>query len=136
MTAPAPILAALGLAAALAATAVSAQTWEYKSYKKPRGGQYDPNHYVAGTVSVEDKDGKPHFRMNAGNLDVCYRGALPAVVTKTAETTIIEVEQVVSGCEQFRYTIRNDGSGGIKEIRNGERWVKSRFDHGLTPVAK
>lgn len=126
----------VGLALGVFATTVGAQTWEYKSYKKPRGGQYDETKYVAGTISVEEKDGKSYFRMNAGGLDVCYRGALPAVVTKTAETTVVEVEQAVSGCEQFRYTIRNDGSGGIKEVRHGERWVKSRFDHGLTPVAK
>ncbi len=135
MAAHASILA-LGLAAALAATAVSAQTWEYKSYRKTSTGQWDKDRYITGTISVEEKDGKSWFRMTAGHLDVCYRGALPAMVTRSAETTVIEVEQVVAGCEQFRYTIRNDGSGGTKEIRHGERWVKNRFDHGLTPVNK
>ncbi len=126
----------VGLVLAVAATSVAGQTWEYKSYRKTSTGQWDKDRYVTGTISVEEKDGKSWFRMTAGSLDVCYRGALPATVTKTAETTVIEVEQVVAGCEQFRYTIRNDGSGGVKEIRHGDRWVKNRFDHGLTPVAK
>jgi hypothetical protein len=127
----------LGLAILLAvcSAAAPAQTWEYKSYKKDGpGGQYDPNRYVTGTISVEEKDGKHWFRMVAGAVDVCYRGALPVMVAKTDATTTIEVEQAVSGCEEFRYVINNDGSGGIKEIRRGERWAKSRFDHGLKPV--
>ena len=116
-------------------TAAAAQTWEYKSYKKGgQGGQYDKNVFTMGTIAVEERDGKSYFRMIAGGLDVCYRGPLPATVTKTDETTTIEVSQPVSGCEQFRYVIRNDGSGGHKELRRGENWAKSSWDHGLTPV--
>ncbi len=126
------LAAALGLCAS-----AHAQTWEYKSYKRGgQGGQYDPTRYVSGTISVEEKDGKHWFRMIAGAVDVCYAGALPVKLTKTDATTTIEVEQPVSGCEEFRYVINNDGSGGVKETRRGERWVKSRFDHGLTPVKK
>ncbi len=127
---------ALIAALCLCTTSVQAQTWEYKSYKRDRnaGGQYNKDNFVAGTISVEEKDGKASFRMVAGNLDICYRGALPVTLTKTDVVTLIEVQQAVSGCEEFRYTIRNDGSGGFKEVRQGERWVKSRFDHGLTPI--
>ena len=126
----------IALIAALCLTATAqAQTWEYKSYKRDRntGGQYNKDNFVAGTISVEEKDGQAFFRMVAGNLDVCYRGALPVTLTKTDVITTIEVQQAVTGCEEFRYTIRNDGSGGFKEVRHGDRWVKSRFDHGLTP---
>lgn len=129
------VIAALVLLATTTTTA-QAQTWEYKSYKRDRntGGQYNKDNFVAGTIAVEEKDGKAYFRMLAGNLDICYRGALPVTLTKTEATTVIEVQQAVAGCEEFRYTIQNDGSGGFKEVRVGERWVKSRFDHGLTPV--
>ena len=71
--------------------------------------------------------------MIAGKLDVCYRGALPATVVKTDALTTIEVTRPVPGCESFRYTIRNDGSGGYKEVQQGEEWVRSRLDHDLTP---
>lgn len=129
---PALCALAFGLGAAHAQTT---QSWNYKSYKKGgAGGQYDENRYVAGTISIEEKDGKHWFRMVAGATDVCYRGALPVKVTRSDATTTIEVEQAVSGCEEFRYVIRNDGSGGTKETRRGERWAKSRFDHDLTPV--
>lgn len=125
---------ALALCAALAGANACAQSWEYKSYKKhTAGGQYDRNDFVAGTISVEQKNGQWHFRMSAGRVDICYRGVLPANVSKTEELTIIEVTQPIPGCEVFRYTIRNDGSGGFKEIMEGDRWRRSSFDHGLTP---
>ena len=98
-------------------------------------GQFDKNNFTVGTISiVENGDGKAAFRFTVGRVDVCYRGELPATVTRTAELTTIEVTQVVPGCEELRYVIRNDGSGGTREARRGDAWVKSPFDHGLTPV--
>jgi hypothetical protein len=44
------------------------------------------------------------------------------------------LEQTLSGCEQIRYVIRNDGSGGQRETKRGDKWVKDGFDHGLTPA--
>ena len=126
--------AAVALCATLAATGAAAQSWEYKSYKRiGPGNQYDKDNFIAGTIQVEPKGEQWAFRMIAGKVDVCYRGALPAVVNKTEELTTIEVSQPVPGCEAFRYTIRNDGSGGFKEVLEGEQWRRTRFDHGLTP---
>jgi hypothetical protein len=119
-----------------ATAAAQAQTWEYKSYKKDRqGGQYNKDHFVAGTISVVEKDGKPMFRMSAGNVDDCVRGELPALVTKTDATTIVEPQIALAGCEKFRYVIRNDGSGGHREVWRANAWKNTGWDHGLTPVA-
>lgn len=119
-----PLVAAAAASLALLAVAASAhaqganQSWEYKSYKKAGpGGQYDKDNFVTGTISVEHKGDQAWFRMTAGRVDVCYRGALPAAVMRTDELTTIEVTQPVHGCEEFRYTIRNDGSGGFKETK-------------------
>ena len=47
--------AALLVCASLASTAASAQSWEYKSYKKTGpGGQYEKDRYVTGTITVEE----------------------------------------------------------------------------------
>ncbi len=120
---------------ALGAASAVAQTWEYKSYKKSgAGGSYDKDRFVTGTISVEEKDGKHFFRMTAGALDACYRGELPVVLTKTDATTTIESQMTMAGCDDFRYVINNDGSGGLKYNKRGERWAKSPMDHGLTPA--
>jgi hypothetical protein len=48
---------------------------------------------------------------------------------------MIEVVQPVRGCEQFRYTIFNNGSGGFREFREGEGpWKRDGLKHGLTPA--
>lgn len=123
------LIAFVGL---LGVGAATAQSWEYRSYK-PTHGVWDKNDFVVGTVTLQESEGKATLRISAGKLDACYRGILPANVTRTETTTTIEIVQPVPGCDQFRYIIRNDGSGGIKETKSGERWVK-QFDPGLTPV--
>ena len=52
-------------------------------------------------------------------------------MTRTDATTTIELE-LITGCDPTRYVIRNDGSGGIREVKRNERWVNDTFDHGLT----
>ena len=47
-------------------------------------------------------------------------------------TSTITVTPSLAGCEPFRYLIKNDGSGGVRQIRRGERWSDDGFDHGLT----
>ena len=125
------------LAATFAAFA-QAQTWEYRYYKLGPGGQYEKDRFVAGTLSLMDeKDGKGTVRIVAGQGkgNNCTRGDLTAAVTKTDTTTTIE-PQLLTGCEEMRYVIRNDGSGGEREIRRSDKWVKDGYEHGLTPVAK
>jgi hypothetical protein len=117
---------------ALPCAPAQAQTWNYKSYKKPMGGQYNKDNFVVGTISVEEKDGKAYFRMNAGGTDACVRGAIPANVTKTETDTTVEVLQPLAGCELFRYVIRNDGTGGVREFKRDDRWITSTWDHDLT----
>jgi opacity protein-like surface antigen len=125
------------LAATFAAFA-QAQTWEYRYYKLGPGGQYEKDRFVAGTLSLMDeKDGKGTVRIVAGQGkgNNCTRGDLPAAVTKSDATTTLEL-QLLTGCDETRYVIRNDGSGGEREIRRNDKWVKDGYEHGLTPVAK
>ena len=124
-------LAALVAGGSLFATAAQAQTWEYKAYKKDRGGQWDRERFILGTVVLEEKDGKSFFHVVAGAQDACLRGEVPAIVTKTDATTTIELQQI-PGCDPTRYVIRNDGSGGTREVKRNERWVNDTFEHGLT----
>lgn len=84
-------------------------------------------------MTVFEKDGKSWLRMVAGNMDVCRRADMPATVTRTDATTVVEPEISLAGCERFRFVIRNDGSGGQREVLRGERWAKTSYDHGLTP---
>lgn len=129
-----PRPARLALALALCSAAAGAQTWEYKSYKKGgQGGQYNKDHYVVGSVSLEEKDGKASVQLNAGVMDACRRAEMPAQVTRSDSEITIEPEITMAGCEKWRLVIRSDGSGGRREVWRGDKWVDTRWDHGLTP---
>ena len=122
------------LALALSASAGAAQTWDYKSYKKNgAGGNFSKENFVLGTLSLEERDGKASVRLIAGTVDACLRGEIPVRVERADAATTIELQQPLAGCEAIRYVIRNDGSGGDREVRRGDQWVKDGWDHLLTP---
>ena len=134
---PARSAAFLSLAIASATVCAEKQSWEYKSYIKDRvSGQYTKDRFLTSTIHVEEKDGKATFRMiSAGKGDPCIsQSDLPAEVQREAETLTITVTPPLAGCEPFRYIIKNDGSGGVRQHRRGERWSNDGFDHGLTPL--
>ncbi len=126
--------AALAALALLGAGAAAAQTWEYKSYKKSgAGGQYNKDNYVMGSVTLAEKDGKATLATIAGAMDACRRAELPATVTRSDAEITIEPEVTMAGCERWRLVIRNDGSGGRREVWRNDKWVDTKWDHGLTP---
>ncbi len=130
---PAAAIAVLVLASTTALA--QKQTWAYKSaVKDPVSGQYSNTDFRHSTVTVEEKDGKASFRMiTAGRGDPCIsQSELPAEVQRDEQITTVTVTPPLMGCEPFRYLIRNDGSGGVRQIRRNERWVNDGFDHGLT----
>jgi hypothetical protein len=118
----------------LGAGTAAAQSWEYKSYKRSLGGQYSKENFVTGSIKLEERDGKATVQINAGAMDACRRAELAAQVTRTDAEITIEPEVPMSGCEKWRVVIRTDGSGGRREVWRGDKWVDSKWDHGLTPV--
>jgi len=134
---PAFTLLVLAAACGTAAAQPASQSWDYKSYlKDPLNGQYTKDRFRTSTVTVNEKDGKATFRMVvAGKGDPCISNVLlPAEVVRTTEITQVTVKPELSGCEPFRYLIRNDGSGGVRQHLRGEQWKDDGFDHGLTPA--
>lgn len=131
-----PLAAVAALSLASTTALADKQTWDYKSaMKDPVSGQYSKTDFRKSTVTVEEKDGKATFRMiTAGRGDPCIsQTELPAEVQRDEQITTVTVLPPLAGCEPFRYRIRNDGSGGLRQVRRNERWVDDGFDHGLTP---
>ena len=128
----------VALVTVLGATALAqAQSWEYRSLQKdPMTGQYSKDRFRTSTITLEEKDGKAVFRMIAGGKgDPCFsRGDLPAEVLRDVDTTTITVLPPLAGCQPFRFVIRNDGSGGVRQNARGERWVDDGLERGLTLV--
>jgi hypothetical protein len=114
-----------GLAWGLTAPAI-AQSWDYKAFN--RNGDYTGSGYI----TLRESASKGVFRMYAGNnVDKCVDGEINAAIAKTAETTTITTEPRVVGCPEMRFVIKNDGSGGHKEMKRGDEWVPDGFERGL-----
>lgn len=117
--------AGLLITGSLLLTGASAQTWTYKV--NTDGGA------TPGYITLQQENGQPILRM-FGRLNDCWgRRALKAAVAKTAEHTSITVESAMIGCEEIRFVIKNDGTGGVRQERRGGEWVDDGVDRGLTP---
>ena len=109
------------------ATSAEAQSWNYLTTTTSMTGSRVP-----GYVTLETQGNKSIFRMSAGNLNRCYQGDLSAVVSRTEAETIITIEPKLTGCEEIRFVIKNDGSGGRREVKNASDWVWDGAERGLT----
>lgn len=107
-----------------------AQTWDYMAYNLTGTKAGQP--LAPGYVTLDDKSGKPVFRMVAGRTNTCYVGDLDATPTRTETTTIITIAPRLRGCDEVRFVIKNDGTGGRREVKQGSEWVWDGFDRGLT----
>ena len=107
--------------AAVQAQAATTQSWDYLSYNRP-----------SGYVTLEEKDGDYSFKFFVPKIDKCYSREMKAVVEKTESTILITLPPLMLGCEEIRFTIKADGSGGNKEVKRGEVWVKDSRVYGLT----
>jgi hypothetical protein len=113
----------------------AAQTWTYQSYStgtavdSPMAGRP----LAPGYVTLEEKDGHATIRIVAGSITKCFEGELKADVTKTEATTVITVPPRIGGCDEIRFVIKNDGTGGQREIKKGSEWAWDHYERGLTP---
>jgi len=103
----------------------AAQTWNYRSY-------YNGQPAAPGSVTLSENGGKPSLRMVFSYASICYRGDLDATVERNDTITIITVPPHLRGCDEFRLVIKNDGTGGLREMKKGSAWVWDGAERGLT----
>ncbi|MBL8341176.1 MAG: hypothetical protein JNL30_06875 [Rubrivivax sp.] len=108
-------------------TLVWAQTWNYVSVGPD--GKASP-----ASIRLTEKDGAATFQMNAPQLNACWKGPLKATVERTATTIVITPEPPLRDCEQVRFVIKADGTGGQRQSRRdaGAEWVSEARDRKLT----
>ncbi len=106
----------------------AAQSWDYKAFNQ--SGRYTGSGFI---TFKEGDGGRGTFRMYVGNdINKCVDGELIAAVVKTPETTIITTEPRVGGCPEMRFVVKNDGSGGYREMKKGGEWAPDGMERGLT----
>lgn len=54
-------------------------------------------------------------------------------MTRDAAYTAIVTDPAFGNCDQTKYEIRNDGTGGSRYTLVDGQWSKDQYDRGLTP---
>jgi hypothetical protein len=109
------------------------QSWRYIKYNLgAQGGWVEPREII-GYIVLEDKGGKAVLRTVLATRDACYTGDLEATVMRMESTTTITAKSNLRGCEEMRFVIRTDGTGGQQQTKNASGWVADGLDHDLTP---
>ena len=112
--------AVLVVAAFLVASQAQAQSWNYQTYNSKGPA-------ALGYVTLEEKDGEYTFKMTAPNLDKCQQRELKAAVERTESTITITTAPLMSGCGEYRFVIKADGSGGTTAHKVGDsEWALDR----------
>ena len=112
--------------AVFGANCADAQTWEYRPGWIGSSRDLSP-----GTVTFDEKGGKTTLTMVFPHQEFCSQGVLDATAIRTDTTTTITVTPRVQGCDEIRFVIKNDGTGGRRELKKGSDWVWDGFDRGL-----
>ena len=115
-------LATIGI---LCCHATRAESWNYQSYN--RNGPAAP-----GYLTLDAKDGESRIKIVAPGLGTCYETDLNASVERTDQTIVITVAPRFPSCEEIRFVIKTDGTGGTRQVKRGEAWVNDRTERVLT----
>jgi hypothetical protein len=119
--------------AAASAKRSGRQSWEYR-YLVTNVNRIGLE--IFGTINtayllVEYGSGRPSVRLELLHPLYCYRGELNASIVETNVSTVITVPSQARDCEESRFVLKKDGSGGQREIRQGSSWIWDGEDHGL-----
>ncbi len=125
------VFGAIGLLFSIAAQ--SQQSWDYFSYPDGQDVMNDVNKPLyRGYITLDETGPKPIFRMYAGKVTRCFDGSIEAQTKRTADETFIVVKRDLKGCGSARFVVKNDGSGGRREILQNGVWKWDGFERGLT----
>lgn len=122
------VLAAASIVLALAAsaaTAASETSWNYAP-------SYSGTNVANGYITLSESDSGATLQFFSNNMNICFRGQLSATVARTPEAVSVTVNPKMSGCDSIRFTMKADGSGGIRETMVGGNWKSDGQNRVLT----
>ncbi len=115
------VLVVLGLAA----FQLHAESWHYQSWNNGSKGDI-------GHITLLENGSTATLQFFSGTqMSRCYRTALKAAVERTADTITITTEPIMGGCDTVRFLIKADGSGGVREVKQGDAWVRDVQERDL-----
>jgi len=117
-------LATIGVATS---QAIQAESWNYQTYSISKGTAAAP-----GYLTLEESQGESRIKIVAPKMGTCWETDLKASVERTDQTIVITVVPRFATCEEIRFVIKTDGTGGIVQKKRGDAWVSEPDDRLLT----
>jgi hypothetical protein len=118
------------LAMALIASTTSGATtteWTYQSYDINSGNIANP-----GYLTLEESDKGATLKIFVPALVKCFSQTLDAIVERTAKFITITTTPAIPGCDQNRFVLKVDGTGGTRYTKVNDKWVRDTRERILT----
>jgi hypothetical protein len=110
-----------------------AQSWNYQSYSESNAALNAGQKDAPGYVTLSEADGKARIQFFAGNrLNKCVAQSMEALVERTPKQIIITAAPPFYGCFAVRLKINADGTGGYRETKSGDKWIRDKQERDLT----
>jgi hypothetical protein len=74
-------------------------------------------------LKIENDGGVVSVQVLTQTPSICIRGKVPAEVSTDAEVTTYTLVPALKDCQGTRMVIKNDGTGGRVELKEGDAWV-------------
>jgi|SRR5450631_192772 hypothetical protein len=121
----------ISVAGLLASALASAESWDYRTYA-PGSASRLGGASAPGYLTLQEKAGESRINIVAPNLNACYESELQASVERTDQSIVITVMPRFPSCEEVRFVIKADGTGGVRQVKRGGAWADDGTERGLT----
>jgi hypothetical protein len=101
--------------------------WNYQSYDIRTNLAVAP-----GYITLDEAEAGATLKIFVPNMIKCFQQTRDATVERTEKTITITTTPAIDGCDQIRFVLNADGTGGTRQTRVNEKWIIDKRDRVLT----
>jgi hypothetical protein len=101
--------------------------WNYQSYKIVNNEIDAP-----GYITLNETETGATLKIFVPSMIKCFKQTRDATVERTEKTITITTTPVIDGCDQIRFVLKADGTGGTRQTKVNDKWVIDKRDRVLT----
>jgi hypothetical protein len=121
------IISIMLLSAACAATSGTKTEWVYQSYNVVTEAMDAP-----GYITLEESESGSTLKIFVPSLVKCFQQKHDATVERTDKTITITTTPPIFGCDQNRFILKADGTGGKRQTKVNDKWITDKRERVLT----
>jgi hypothetical protein len=101
--------------------------WNYQSYDIRNNLAVAP-----GYITLYEAESGTTLKIFVPNMIKCFQQTRDATVERTEKTITITTTPAIDGCDQIRFVLKADGTGGTRQTRVNDKWVIDKRERVLT----